>query len=144
MTVSNVQVPEVAVKAEVVKPSLDIKTVKLPKGVTLTQMKSCIVLKNAKNNKWYIKGNRTLEINTAIPALDERLEKFSKVVKAKCHLGNSVGTIKLVDNKDLEAILKHFIATEPKAKAVKVAPAKKAKVKAAKAKPAPVVEAQAA
>jgi len=131
--------PETA-KVEVVKapkPSLDIKTLKLPKSITLTEMKSCIVLKNAKNNKWYIKGNRTLEINSAIPALEDRIEKFSPKIIANCHLGNSIGTIKLVDNSDLESILKHFASTEAISRTAKVEekkPAKKAKAKAKTAK----------
>ena len=137
--VKKAKAPKTA-KVEVVKApklSLDFKTLKLPKSITLTEMKSCIVLKNAKNNKWYIKGNRTLEINSAIPALEDRIEKFSPKIIANCHLGNSIGTIKLVDNSDLESILKHFASTEAISRTAKVEekkPAKKAKAKAKTAK----------
>ena len=144
------------VAAEVIKPEVKtakpvivIADLKLPKDVHIKTMKTCSVITNDTGNKWYLKGH-TLEITTALPELENRLEKFSKAVIEKCHLGHVTCVIRdVVDTDDLEGILKVFSKTpgvkkveeKPAAKETKAPKAKKA----AKAKkvvaetPAPVV-----
>jgi len=110
------------------KPEISVKDLKV-KGIEIEVKKSCVVFKSAKGAKWYLKGNRTLEITTNIPGYEDRIKAFSAVQKANCHLGNSYGTISVNSNEDLAEILKALAPLEKiqrkSAKKEEVKPAKK-------------------
>lgn len=90
------------------KKEIIIKDLKLPKEITVKVMPTCVRITNTNGNKWYLKG-RTLEITTAIPELENRIEKFSKAVIEKCHLGHVTCCIRNIqDTADLQDILSHF------------------------------------
>jgi topoisomerase IA-like protein len=117
----------VAIKVEKIDHSIIVKTLNLPKEITVNQKSSCTVFTNANGVRWYLKGTRTLETTKKLPL--KAFMPFSDERIANCHLGNSVGIIKLEGNKNLEDILStHFL------KAVKPAKVSKATAKVEVAK----------
>lgn len=119
-------------KVEKVKAEIIIKDLKLPKAVEIKECKTCSVITNANGNKWYLKG-KTLQITQPLAELKDRIEKFSKEVIAKGHLGHVTCFIKVTDTADLQSIISAFkdsAGPEKKAKAEK--PAKTKKVKTTK------------
>ena len=135
------------VKVEKVDHSIIVKTLNLPKEISVVTKSSCTVFTNANGVRWYLKGTRTLETTKKLPL--KAFIPFPAERIAKCHLGNSVGIIKLEGNKNLEDILStHFLkaskpvvisAKEPVKAEIKVEATKKPKAKSAK-KIVPVVE----
>jgi hypothetical protein len=120
-----------AAKIEKVDHSIIIKTLNLPKEITVNQKSSCTVFTNANGVRWYLKGTRTLETTTKLPL--KAFMPFSDERIANCHLGNSVGIIKLEGNKNLEDILsKHFLKVAKPAKVSKATAKVEVKVEAAK------------
>ena len=135
VAVEEKKVPEVktAVKVEkkeekAAKAEIVIKDLKLPKEIIVKVMTTCTSFVNAKGNKWYLKG-RTLEITTPVAALSKRVEKFSKEVIEKCHLGHVTCCIRdIADTDDLQSILsKHFLHSAKWETKEKVTPAPKKK-----------------
>jgi hypothetical protein len=117
--------------AKVEKPVLNVKALVLPKEITTEIMKTCVVIRNANGNKYYLKGH-TLEITHFIPALAKRITKFSDEVIEKCHLGHVTCKMTVTDTADLQDVLvKHFLKSDGIKKAAKVEE-KKPVVKAAK------------